>query len=685
MRPRIFLLAVVLFFSLLIIGSTDVSAQSSIQDLIITQVGVSDFPQVMLRFRALDADGLPVSNAQLSIFNVLENGLEAAPENLTKAEEGIWVHFVVDAGVWLVGDRWTNARTSIIDFVQTTPWMKENLDHVALTVVPASGAQNLVSFTGNGRDLLPALENFTPPRGDQYSAPIQAMDEILDQMALLPEAENQPKFIVFLSAGLESGAGDPAAMLAEKAREQQIPIYVIGLREDQKQPLQELAEESNGRFALYNRLTDINPLYTQLVAYREQYDLSYRSAVSQSGTQEVELIANVSTSGHVSALSSYDIEVNPPRVLIQSPKGGDTITRKAEEYTEDRAAIVPTTASVVANVIFPDDHLRRLQQAVLLVNGVVANTLNRPNPTSDLEFVWDLRNVEKDGTNDFSLEVEITDELGLTSRSPAVSAKVEVIVPAQSVNPVATVDIDAIRDQVTNEVRTEIESSLPVTVITCFDFSPEWICSNIERPLRRNWVSFLAITISVVFSGVVWVNKDKGPIKGARETVMRGVDRLTKRYLGPSEAKAYLVVLEGDVNIGKALEIFGDTPVGRSKQNAELLFQQHDETSPLSRLHCTIVDEEDHFLIRDEDSANGTFLNGRKLIPLQTEELHEGDEIELARVERGGVRLLFQLAKPNEWGGGDVTDSFRVTKQTRPASNGKIDADETIIEDGDRF
>ncbi len=679
MRPRIFLLAVVLFFSLLIIGSTDVSAQSSLQELIITQVGVSDFPQVMLRFRALDADGLPLSNAQLSIFNVLENGLEVAPENLTKAEEGIWVHFVVDAGVWLVGDRWTNARTAITDFVQTTPWMKENLDHVALTVVPASGAQNLVSFTGNGRDLLPALENFTPPRGDQYSAPIQAMDEILDQMALIPEAENQAKFIVFLSAGLESGAGDPAAMLAEKAREQQIPIYVIGLREDQKQPLQELAEESNGRFALYNRLTDINPLFTQLVAYREQYDLSYRSAVSQSGTQEVELIANVSASGHVSALSSYDIEVNPPRVLIQSPKGGDTITRKAEEYTEDRAAIVPTTASVVASVIFPDDHLRRLQQAVLLVDGVVANTLNRPNPTSDLEFVWDLRNVEKDGINDFSLEVEITDELGLTSRSPAVPAKVEVIVPAQFVS---QNDVDI----VATIMATMPPPSPQTTPVPCL--SPDPICNIIERPVRSNPTSFISLGVallSLVFAGVVWMNRDKGPIKDMRQTVMRGVDRLTKRYLGPSEAKAYLVVLEGDVNIGKALEIFGDTPVGRSKQNAELLFQQHDETSPLSRLHCTIVDEEDHFLIRDEDSANGTFLNGRKLIPLQTEELHEGDEIELARVERGGVRLLFQLAKPNEWGGGDVTDSFRVTKQTRPASNGKIDADETIIEDGDRF
>lgn len=678
MRSRFVLYFIALMLLVFAANSDYVSAQSTMKSLIITQTDVSEFPQMTLRFRSLDASGLPVSDAQLGLFSVSENNQEKAPENLTKTEEGIWVHFVVDSGVWMVGDRWENAQAAIADFVQTTPWMKENLDQVALTVVPAGGAQNLVSFTGNGRQLINPLETFTPPGGSQFSAPVKAMDEIIDQMALLPEAANQAKFIVFISSGLETGAGSAATELADKARDKQIPIYVIGLRNDQKQPLQELAEESGGQFALYNRLTDINPVYSQLIAYREQYDITYRSSVSQSGTQTVELIADASAAGHVSDIVTYDIEVNPPRVLIESPKGGDTILRQADVFTEDRASIEPTTTSVVAKVVFPDDHLRRLQEAVLLVDGVSANTLNRPNPNNDLEFVWDLHDVQKDGLNDFSLEVEITDELGLVSRSPAVTTKVEVIVPADSPAAVATVDVEGL----TEEIRTELETTLAVPPITCFDFTPEWMCNNVERPLRRNWISFLAIAISVTFSGIVWINRDKAPVQKVRETVMRGVDSLTKRYLGPSEAKAYLVVLEGDVNIGKHLEIFGDTPIGRSKQNAELLFQQQDEASPLSRLHCTIIDEEDHFLIRDEDSANGTYLNGRKLIPLQTEDLHEGDEIELARVERGGVRLLFQLAKPEEQGGGDVSDAFKVTKQTRPvAQNGEVESGEVSNED----
>jgi pSer/pThr/pTyr-binding forkhead associated (FHA) protein len=100
--------------------------------------------------------------------------------------------------------------------------------------------------------------------------------------------------------------------------------------------------------------------------------------------------------------------------------------------------------------------------------------------------------------------------------------------------------------------------------------------------------------------------------------------------------------------VGHRYEVYGDTPIGRSRQNAELLFQAELETSPISRLHCTITDEEDHFMIRDEDSANGTYLNGERLTPVVPYRLKDGDLIELARVERGGVRLRFVAVTPED-------------------------------------
>ncbi|MCZ7666813.1 MAG: FHA domain-containing protein [Chloroflexi bacterium] len=173
-------------------------------------------------------------------------------------------------------------------------------------------------------------------------------------------------------------------------------------------------------------------------------------------------------------------------------------------------------------------------------------------------------------------------------------------------------------------------------------------------------------------------NKGTPPVQAVRETIMRGVERMTQRYSAQSEPKAYLIVQEGDTSVGKHLEIFGATTIGRDKQDAELLFQLNDANSPISRRHCTILDEEDHFQIRDEDSANGTYLNGVRLQPMIPRSLYDGDEIELARVERGGVKLQFQTVqpaaadqtmigvKPNF----DETHGTRVVKRPSPPDSG---------------
>ena len=64
-------------------------------------------------------------------------------------------------------------------------------------------------------------------------------------------------------------------------------------------------------------------------------------------------------------------------------------------------------------------------------------------------------------------------------------------------------------------------------------------------------------------------------------------------------------------------------------------------------------------MLRDEDSANGTYLNGTRLKAMEPAEIRDGDEIELSRVERGGVRLLFQVAQEME-----NTEVVRITRHT---------------------
>jgi hypothetical protein len=200
---------------------------------------------------------------------------------------------------------------------------------------------------------------------------------------------------------------------------------------------------------------------------------------------------------------------------------------------------------------------------------------------------------------------------------------------------------------------------------------PLTIPTTTQQPV----VLYILIVLLSVVMIVLVLGRNTAPVQQVRNTVMRGVDRLTKRYQRQSEVKAYMVVLEGDASQGKHLELYGTTTVGRSKEDAEMVFQQYDENSPISRRHCTILDEEDHFKIRDEDSANGTYLNGVRLPPMEPRELFDGDEIELARVERGGVKVQFQSVQPRQET--MMEDDFRSTRVVKKPSSSQ--------QSGDRF
>jgi hypothetical protein len=222
------------------------------------------------------------------------------------------------------------------------------------------------------------------------------------------------------------------------------------------------------------------------------------------------------------------------------------------------------------------------------------------------------------------------------------------------------------------EIVTQVVSILPTsmprpTPIPCV--LPDSMCF-FERDIRGNTRWYLTLFLLALLGGFAWLNRSRVPEVAAsvRSTVVGVVEQVSRatRRLIKSVPKAYLIVLEGDNNsAGKRLEIYGDTPIGRSRQDgAELLFHQEEgENSLVSRLHCTIIDEEDHFLLRDEESTNGTYLNGAPLKPMMLEELEDGDEIELGRVERGGVRLLFHVAEDSRRRA-EVRDT-NPTRQTR--------------------
>ncbi|MBI4771118.1 MAG: FHA domain-containing protein [Chloroflexi bacterium] len=111
---------------------------------------------------------------------------------------------------------------------------------------------------------------------------------------------------------------------------------------------------------------------------------------------------------------------------------------------------------------------------------------------------------------------------------------------------------------------------------------------------------------------------------------------------------AFITPLAGvDASLKKQIPLYGTTHIGRDRRISEIVLHADEETSPISGLHCTILEEDGAFRIRDEESTNGTYLNDMLLTP-ETKQLIDGDVIELGQVARGGIRLQFSIPVPED-------------------------------------
>jgi len=600
------------------------SAQGPAARVVVTAVDPSAFPAVTLRFRALDAAGRVVPGIQRAQVEIQDGETEATAESLLEEDGPLNVHFVVEAGISLDDASWVAAREAIRSF-GSGGWMDAGNVTVAAYAVNTRTLVTLVAPTTD-RAAIADLDAPNPSDGG-ISRSMSVMSGLVADIER--SATAQPHVIIFLTRQLESNIGYET--LVDQARAAAIPVYTASIRQG-SQMLEDLAAETGGAFTLMG----LDPglmvdAYRDVSARARQYVVSYRVGDNQSGTRNV----TVGLPGAAPGTISYDFEIEPPQVVIRVPDSGTTIARQMTG--NDAALAEPTTQQVVADVGFGTNTMRTIRRATLLVDGVEADQIDNVRADGDrltVTLSWDMRTVAVVGDTAHTLKVEVVDELGLTDSA---SAEVAVRISEEPVPPTLEPGATATPPP-----------EPPPPPIACI--TPEPICSRIERPIRENPVaaiSLLVALLALILAAVLWIGRGTQPVQRMTQNVRRGIDRITNRYRR-SEVRAYLELLAGDGDVGHRYEVYGDTPIGRSRQNAELLFQQESENSPISRLHCTITDEEDHFMLRDEDSANGTYLNGERLAPVVAHRLKDGDIIELARVERGGVRLRFVAATPED-------------------------------------
>jgi len=271
----------------------------------------------------------------------------------------------------------------------------------------------------------------------------------------------------------------------------------------------------------------------------------------------------------------------PFNVEIVSPSLGTRIIRESRWWWADPVEIEPRTQLIEAKWQLADEcGPREAKRVEYWIDGKLANPQNMEPPAQFFE--WDLSSL---GSGAHVIQVRVVDELGLVGESPAVPVIVHVIIPPK----------------------------------------PPW----------QVYVA-LAVAFGALALAVYVYFKRPEVVTTAVTGMVSRIKELTEPFIqkGPAgrrrEAKAYLVVLEGEENVREPIPLFGENVrLGRDESLVTVVF--HDRT--VSRLHARISEEQDGtFRIYDEGSTSGTYVN-YEAVPATGQLLQHNDRISLGRVQ----------------------------------------------------
>lgn len=582
--------------------------QTSPASIVFTSLNVNQsFPEVSVQVMVLDAENNPVSNLTPDRFSLLEDGIPIQVESVTTASLPLDLRVVFVIDELAIGSNMPFVREAVQSFASDR--MRENDSVAVLAAANGNVTQVIVPSTNDPEEVVNGVQNYDPASAVSTDL-FAAVNQGLDDLAVINENTAGLNKVVVFSVSILDQLDLGETIL--KANELSIPVHTVLLgSQDSNNALGRLTRETNAGAGVIE-LNDIDDLQTALDPSRneDQYLIVYRSRVNSPGDHEV--VLEVGNALSKSASFTLD-ELDAPEVRITTPTAGEKIVRAETLFSQTSNSVEPTEQTVAVEISWPDGHPRNIVQerTVLVVNGRSlgpAQTVrdNGKDPVI-LEFVWDLTTEQTPGVSEISIVVEVEDELGLKGRSNPLPVAVEYV------------DFG--------------ESNLSLVI-----------------PLSSLTVALIALALVVVYMRRNPKMQEK--VKKSLGTMMTrigGSEKLATRIVTEADsAKATLILMEGNPGRDQThFPINATTTIGRSGEHAQLVLQGEKSNSPISRLHCTILEKDGVFELRDESSANGTFINEVRLPQGKPRTLNSGDIIELARVRDGGIKFRFEaMEKP---------------------------------------
>ncbi len=636
LRPHWLYLA--LFF-LIAGGSGLIQAQAEAK-VRITQVDTSTFPEMKVNVLAAAGDGTPL--ADLSSLQLSEDGTIVTDIQTSPVAVGIEVAFVIDANS-TINQRDTGAsqsrreqvRDSVVAFAQQN-MSSSQLDRVHL-VVP-NAASDSPEFLTEASGAIFANEvinkiNFYVPNSPK-ATPLSAMLTAAIEKLAASDGSHYRAIVLYTDGGLLDDQLDFEALVTQ-AQQNNIVFYafILGSRADTNEinNVSALTQPTGGAYLHMPLPADSAPLYQSLAAFGQQTQVIYRSGLSSGG--EHTIVVNVA--GQV-AENSVNLTVEAPTVQILLDNS-QPIIRVAPSAETPLAEMEPVSQLIVAQVSWPDTHARALAAATLLINGTEQAVVESPTVDSNnlLEFTWDISQLD---AGQYELTIQVQDELGLTSQSDPLAFTVEIERPV-----VAETTTDATEETVVNTDNAAADEATSEEDATSVLSENAGIIGIVVGVLAIGFALFLVI-LAFIFMRRRSAGPPPVPAPASMTNIAIPNDALSAdatQILMPAFAAAQtpaatLEALEYANEHAQPIAISGnDITIGRDPAHAKIILQD----KSVSRLHARIRLDRGNYVLVDEGSASGTYVNFER-VGFTPQVLRSNDEIHIGR-----VRLRFKVAE----------------------------------------
>lgn len=604
----------------LAIGPAPTAAQGGIA-FFVTNVDASQFPQVQFDLRAVDGDNQVVSTLSSAGVTVYENG-EPVPEiELVPRTDGpVTIMYVIDQGTSSYYNSFglNNLRLALTTLVAGGFFIDgvDTIEVLGRQFVDSDQTVRLLPATHQGSDLISWAANFNFQRSTSPTKGLLGVDDAIKTMSeLIPVPGSQTAAIIFITRYIEDPTWQVAITAAQNtalaAKQDYISIYVLQTDTSQyrSESLQALALGSRGQYVPLDRntvSTTTGTVYQNLNTQRSVYTVRYRSVLGTSDPRQITI--NSPTAPTTGVGGSYQVSILPPALTITAPVADSTIERTASRGSDGVVTYDPSEMLVTADITWPENvNPRAIQLAELHLDGELQTTSQLEVTDSRVQVVWDLATLTEPGQRTANLTLRITDELNVETEAET------------------TVNLDIAKPP--SEAARTVLYGLGGTGLVL-------LCCG---------VPLLLVLVGVI----VYKRRPEETSERARKILS---DVQNTVVLG-SKGKGIgsLKVLEGPPGlIGETFQLTRQvTMIGRNAEAAHIVFYP-DEDSTISRVHCTIREAGKYVVLVDNNSTNGTMINGQVVKPNEMVQLRDGDEIVLGNLASRGVKLKFNpgTAKP---------------------------------------